>query len=88
MLSEEDIEILLSALDAWEKSPSTGQLVGTLIGAMFLPKDKAQENAEKEEREAEEKIKQRKYQAISIKAKLLTMMTAAVASDAAKFMTE
>ena len=88
MLSEEDIEILLSALDAWEKSPSNSRLVGTLIGAMFLPKDKALENAEKEEREAEEKIKQRKYQAISIKAKLLTKMTAAGASDAAKFMTE
>jgi hypothetical protein len=51
----------------------------------YVPaKDKAQENAEREEREAEEKSSSASISYLN-QAKLLTMMTAAVARDAASY---
>lgn len=88
-LTLSDINVLVEALDAWEKEPTTasfgGDLLVTMMGAMMGPRketDPVGYEMHRREREAERKKNQsevdskvqlRKDTAILLKAKLVTI---------------
>ncbi len=75
-LSSKEIDILVDALEAWERKDMTGKLMGGLLKAMIAKDDpvmKAKmEEEERIENEKEEKeARQRKEVALMLKAKLI-----------------
>jgi len=75
-LSSKEIDLLVDALDAWERKDLTGKLMSGMLKGMFAKDDpvlKAKmEEEERIENEKEEKeARQRKETALMLKAKLI-----------------
>jgi hypothetical protein len=76
-LTIKDIEVLMEALEAWEREEGLKGVVGIMIGGLMAPDKEAREKifAEQEEKakEKHELTKANKEIAILLKAKLLLM---------------
>lgn len=77
-ISDDDIGVLLEALEAWETKDAAGELFGDVFGAVIAGKD-AVLKAEMDNRMQSEKVKRerakvlRKERSIILRAKLLTI---------------
>lgn len=73
----DDLMTLVEAMEAWETKDATGELMGSLFGAMLMrdsdPDAKAKYDAEEKARKmlAEEARNQRKERSILLRAKLI-----------------
>lgn len=79
-ISDDDITVLVEALEAWEQKDFAGQIMSDIFG-MMLGKDDPASKARMAEMQAQEKLKRdratsaRKERSIMLKAKLLTLRT-------------
>lgn len=87
MLNNDDIQMLMEALDALEKQAGKDGFMGAMLGLM-LSKDKEEANrhAEQEMKEAEEKTAAIKDRIILLKAKLIMMKDRNTVNEAADFL--
>lgn len=89
MLTYEDIEILLAAVNVWESEPMNDAFSSGLLGAMMSTNKEEAQNSLKDGMEvAKETKKSRERQAILLKAKLITMQTVSDAQDVATELTD
>lgn len=77
-LSENDIAVLIEALEAWENKDGAGEILGDMMDAMFAKQDPVAIEAMKREREQarvkrERERSARKEQSVLLRAKLLTI---------------
>ena len=92
MLNNDDIEILMDALDAWERAPGKDDILSGVFAAMLLGSqdDESKEKFKKRSRESGEtaqlEVRTRKEQAIMLKAKLLMMRDASVVDEGARLL--
>lgn len=89
-LTEQDVEILCEALDAWENRDVSGRLMTGMLEGMFIKKDDPdaleewKTRREEEGREAAAKKRREAVQVVLLKAKLIQLGNVAeVASIAA-----
>lgn len=88
MLTYEDIEILLAAVNVWESEPMNDAFSSGLLSAMMSTnKEEAQNSLTDGMEVAKETKKSRERQAILLKAKLITMQTVSDAQDVATELT-
>jgi len=87
MFTEDEINVLLEAVEAWEKEDAASGLMSMMLGAMLI-KDEAERDAMMEESKAatEAKTNAKKERAILLKAKLIQMRNANIAREAAAFL--
>ena len=82
MFTDEEIEIILDALDAWENQPSSSGMLMSLLGsALIKDEEKAVQFFEKSAEESSRKSKSRRDRVILIKAKIVQMKNEAVVQD-------
>lgn len=76
-LTNQDVNTLIEALDAWEQSGFAGQLMGDMFAGMLCKDESAMEKmkAERERSNAEyeRKVRAKKERSIILKAKLLQL---------------
>lgn len=78
-MTADDIGILIEAVEAWEHGDNSGELLGTIMGAMLIPKD-SPERAEYDREIAQTKAenlaaaRQRKERSVLIRAKLIGIL--------------
>lgn len=81
-LTREDLDVLVEAVETWEKAPMGEAMTTSIMGAMFLrDEDKADEFMQKEKTRAEGRERERKRKAIMLKAKLMQMADDMVAEE-------
>jgi hypothetical protein len=71
-LNKTELELLDEALQSWEREPTSGAMVGSMIGMIMADdKDRMQAVADKQRQEANKKVKERRYRSTLLRAKLL-----------------
>ncbi len=84
-LTRQDVDVLIEAMEAWERSGSEGQLMGSLMGSLLCRGDeeamaKMKKEQERSRREFEEKQRLRKERSVVLRAKLISLRDAANAT--------
>ena len=86
--SNEDVDMLIDAVDAWVDKDAAGNILIEMMEAVFVPKDAPMEMKEEirtkregEKLKAKSEKKLRKERAIMMKAKLLKLRDSIVASS-------
>lgn len=77
--SEEELNNMVEALDAWENKDTAGEMMNTIFSSLFDDKlspegrEKMRQREEEEKRKREEARRMRKEQGIIMKAKLIQL---------------
>lgn len=77
MFSEDELKLLIDALDAWEIQPSFKGAMGTMITMMLCPPEQREKESTQEwlrSKQTELEVDTRKRMAILVKAKLVEML--------------
>jgi len=88
-LTEQEIELLFEALDAWEKRDGVNNVMTTIVGKMLIPEDKQPEWELEQKRKEQEAERQKRLDAqrvVLLKAKLIGIGNAIEASAVAEEM--
>ena len=80
--TSEEITILLKALDAWEHEATSGAMMGSMLGmAILKDKDESKKYMDETMQKADKETERRKEDAILLRAKLVTIKRALVATQ-------
>lgn len=75
--TQQELDILVEALDAWVNKEQSGEMVGDLLEAIAIPKEKQDEkylqNKASRKHDGEVKKSMRKQQAILLQAKIINL---------------
>lgn len=86
-LTNDDIETLMEALVSWENKDTAGNMLGSLIGALIIPKDNEQAQLEYKQHEEQSRAKLekdskiRKERSILLQAKLIQLKTTLITNE-------
>lgn len=85
-LTKQDLDVMVEAVEAWEREPSSTSLLGDVMGAMFCRNEEEREAAlrerEKAKRERDESMRVRKERSVLLRAKLIQMRDSMIAESA------
>ena len=85
MLTRQDVDCLIDAVEAWEKSGNEGRMIGSLIGSMMCRDDEQRKKVEQEflarEEEGNRKAKTMKERGVLLRAKLIALRDSMDASS-------
>lgn len=77
MLTKQDIDVLIDAVEAWEKGDSGGEIISSLMTGMFCRTDDDRREAERRQLpgklKAESEKKMRKERGVTLRAKLIAI---------------
>lgn len=77
-LSKNEIELLDTALQSWEKEPGLSAMFSSMLKLVLAPKEQeeeAQKSSENSMRAAEKETQSRRIKAVMIRAKLFQVLT-------------
>lgn len=76
MLTIEEINTLLEALDAWESQPTSSAAIGGMLGMALLGKEKGDAYMEEAMDKSKSEVELRRERSIMLKAKLVELKRA------------